>query len=53
MIDRISAHDGVDDEAVASGGARLAEHVNGLGVVTSLASCSLAITGTGPMNSAT
>lgn len=54
MMDRISAQVGVDDEAVvASAGARVAESVNGLGVVMSFASCSLASTGTGPRNSET
>lgn len=53
MMDRISAHVGEDDEAVASAGARFAEHVKGLGIVTSFVSCSLATTGTGPRNSAT
>lgn len=52
-MERISAQVGEGDEAVASAGARFAESVNGLGVVTSLASCSLATTGTGPRNSAT
>lgn len=54
MMDPISAHDGVVEEAVTRvGGARFAETVKGLGMVTSFASCALATTGTGPMNSET
>lgn len=54
MMVLISAHDGVVEDAVTRvGGARLAETVKGLGTVTSLASCALATTGTGPMNSET
>lgn len=53
MMERISAQVGEDDVAVASAGALCAEQVNGLGVVMSLASCSLATTGTGPRNSET
>lgn len=53
MMERISAQVGEDEVAVASAGALCAEHVNGLGVVISLASCSLATTGTGPRNSET
>lgn len=53
VIAFISIHVGVDEEDVATAGARLAERVKGAGVLNNFASCSFGKTGAGPSSSET